>query len=93
MFQIRDHAGDFLETPFYFRRVCETCSNTPPNPCHACWHRELILQMRNHRRIWPVNEKNRKAKIEQFAKQQGFHLAYYKQGFCPIFKGAQSSRE
>jgi hypothetical protein len=44
-------------------------------------------------RIWPVNEKNRKAKIEQFAKQQGFHLAYYKQGFCAIFEGAPPSRE
>jgi len=44
-------------------------------------------------RIWPVNEENRKAKIEQFAKQQGFHLSYYKQGFCTIFEGALPSRE
>jgi hypothetical protein len=36
-------------------------------------------------RIWPVNEENRKSKIEQFAKQHGFRLAFYKQGLCAIF--------
>ena len=51
MFQISDQAGDLFETAFYLRRICETCSNSPPNPCHACWHSELVLQMRNHRRI------------------------------------------
>jgi hypothetical protein len=35
--------------------------------------------------IWPLNEENRKAKIEQFAKEYGFHLSYYKQGLCAIF--------
>jgi hypothetical protein len=51
MFQISDHAGDLLETPFYLRGICETRSNTPPNPCHACWKREFILQLRNGWRI------------------------------------------
>ena len=32
-------------------------------------------------RIWPLDEKNRKAKIEQFAKRHGFRLAYYNHGF------------
>jgi hypothetical protein len=36
-------------------------------------------------RIWPLNEENRKSKIEQFAKKHGFRLAYYKQGLCAIF--------
>ena len=39
-------------------------------------------------RIWPLNEKNRKAKIEQFAKEHGFRLAFYKQGLCAIFQKA-----
>jgi hypothetical protein len=37
------------------------------------------------RRIWPLSEENRKAKIEQFARQHGFHLAFYKKGLCAIF--------
>ena len=39
-------------------------------------------------RIWPLNEKNRKAKIEQFAREHGFRLAFYKQGLCAIFQKA-----
>jgi hypothetical protein len=37
-------------------------------------------------RIWPLSEANRKAKIEQFAKEYGFRLSYYKQGLCAIFQ-------
>lgn len=37
-------------------------------------------------RIWPINEKNRKAKIAQFAKENGFRLVYYKEGLCAIFE-------
>jgi hypothetical protein len=37
------------------------------------------------KRIWPLNTENRKAKIEQFAKEQGFRLAFYKAGLCAIF--------
>jgi len=44
-------------------------------------------------RIWPMNEENRKAKIEKFAKEQGFRLAYYKQGLCAIFEGASADVE
>jgi hypothetical protein len=36
-------------------------------------------------RLWPLNEENRKAKIEQFAKLYGFELSFYKQGLCAIF--------
>ena len=39
-------------------------------------------------RVWPITEKNRKAKIEQFAREHGFRLAYYKQGLCAIFEEA-----
>jgi hypothetical protein len=31
-------------------------------------------------RIWPLDEKDRKTKIEQFAKEYGFRLAFYKPG-------------
>jgi hypothetical protein len=37
-------------------------------------------------RLWPLNEENRKAKIEQFAKEYGFKLSFYKQGLCAIFE-------
>jgi hypothetical protein len=37
-------------------------------------------------RIWPLDEENRKSKIEQFAREYGFRLAYYKQGLCAIFQ-------
>jgi hypothetical protein len=37
-------------------------------------------------RIWPLNEENRNAKIEQFAKECGFKLSFYKEGLCAIFE-------
>jgi hypothetical protein len=37
-------------------------------------------------RVWPMNEENRKAKIEQFANENGFRLVYYKRGLCAIFE-------
>jgi hypothetical protein len=43
-------------------------------------------------RIWLLNEQNRKAKIEQFAKEHGFKLSFYKQGLCAIFE-RESSRK
>jgi hypothetical protein len=42
-------------------------------------------------RVWPLNEENRKAKIEQFAKEHGFRLAYYRKGLCAIFEEAPAS--
>ena len=37
-------------------------------------------------RLWPLNEKNRKGKIAQFAKEYGFRLSVYKPGLCAIFE-------
>jgi hypothetical protein len=37
-------------------------------------------------RIWPLNTENRKGKIEQFAKQHGFKLSFYKPRLCAIFE-------
>jgi len=36
--------------------------------------------------LWPLDEANRKAKIEQFAKEYGFCLSLYKPGLCAIFE-------
>ena len=37
-----------------------------------------LLNFENEsQRIWPLNEENRKAKIEQFAKEYGFCLSFY----------------
>jgi hypothetical protein len=36
-------------------------------------------------RVWPLNEKDREAKIAQFAKKYGFRLRHYKKGLCAIF--------
>jgi hypothetical protein len=37
-------------------------------------------------RVWPLDEKNRRAKIEQFGNENGFRLVYYKPGLCAIFE-------
>jgi hypothetical protein len=36
-------------------------------------------------RVWPLNEKDREAKIARFAKEYGFRLRHYKKGLCAIF--------
>jgi len=37
-------------------------------------------------RLWPLDEKNRKAKIAAFAKEYGFRLSVYRPGLCAIFE-------
>jgi hypothetical protein len=49
------------------------------NPHWAVYEREL-------QRLWPLNEKNRKHKIEQFAQEYGFKLSFYSKGVCAIFQ-------
>jgi hypothetical protein len=36
--------------------------------------------------LWPLDEADRKAKIEQFARDYGFKLSFYKHGLFAIFK-------
>ena len=43
-------------------------------------------------RIWPLSEKDRKAKIAQFAKDYGFHLSFYRQKVCAIFEKGLAAR-
>ena len=37
-------------------------------------------------RLWPLDEKDRKAKIAVFAKTHGLRLSFYKPGLCAIFE-------
>jgi len=52
----------------------------PNGMIHHCGIGEEGLQ-----RIWPLNEMERERKIAQFAKDNGLHLTYYRQGLCAIF--------
>jgi hypothetical protein len=36
-------------------------------------------------RVWPRKSRQREALIELFAKQHGWRLRHYKEGFCAIF--------
>jgi hypothetical protein len=36
-------------------------------------------------RLWPLEAKDRKAKIAEFAKTCGFRLRFYRKGLCAIF--------
>ena len=40
-------------------------------------------------RTWPLNEKDREAKIAAFATEHGFRLQYYRMGWCAIFEQAR----
>ena len=59
-----------------------------PNDLRHCAIYEQELQ-----RVWPITEKNRKAKVERFAKEHGFRSAYYKQGLCAMFEQASLDRD
>ena len=37
-------------------------------------------------RLWSMNTDKRKAAIEQFSKDYGFRLIYYRSGICAIFE-------
>jgi hypothetical protein len=37
------------------------------------------------KRLWPSDDENREAKIEQFAKKYGFRLRFYRNRLCVIF--------
>ena len=53
---------------------------------HASKYGHCAVYEDELQRVWPINEENRKAKIEQFAKENGFRLVYYKPGLCAIFE-------
>ena len=37
------------------------------------------------KRLWPLNDKDREAKIAKFAKKYGFRVRFYSEGLCTIF--------
>jgi hypothetical protein len=39
--------------------------------------------------VWPLNEKDREAKIAAFAAEHGLSLQYYRIGWCAIFDRAR----
>ena len=77
-------------------RLFEASSTSDGTSCQAYTHNSRLqleandlghcaLYEKELQRLWPITEENRKAKIAEFAKKQGFRLAYYKQGHCAIF--------
>jgi len=52
---------------------------------HGVWKHCLIYE-KDLERIWPINEKDRKEKIAQFATKYGFHLRFYGKGMGAIFE-------
>jgi hypothetical protein len=52
---------------------------------HGKSWKHCAIYDRDLERIWPLNEKDREAKIAQFAKKYGFRLRFYQKGMCAIF--------
>ena len=42
-------------------------------------------------RLWPLDEKDREAKIAQFAKEYGYRLSFYQPGLCAIFTPSENN--
>jgi hypothetical protein len=47
--------------------------------------KHCVVQERELRRLWPLDENDREAKIAQFAKKYGFRLRFYRKGLWAIF--------
>ena len=47
--------------------------------------KHCVVYERELKRLWPLDEKDREAKIAQFAKKYGFRLRLYRKGLCAIF--------
>ena len=48
-------------------------------------HRHCAIYENELQRLWPLDQKDREARIGQFAKEHGFRLRFYKKGLCAIF--------
>jgi hypothetical protein len=44
------------------------------------------------KRLWPLNQEEREAKIARFAQEYGFRLRFYRKGLCAIFDQWPRSR-
>ena len=52
---------------------------------HVGERKHCVVYERELKRLWPLDGKDREAKITQFAKKYGFRLRLYKKGLCAIF--------
>ena len=50
-------------------------------------HRHCAIYENELQRLWPLDQKDREARISQFAKEHGFRLRFYKKGLCAIASG------
>jgi hypothetical protein len=39
-------------------------------------------------RLWPLNEMDREAKNAAFSREHGFHVQFYRMGWCAVFNRA-----
>ena len=62
----------------------ETLAKQIEERMHGVWKHCLIYE-KDLERIWPINEKDQKEKIVQFATKYGFHLRFYGKGMGAIF--------
>jgi hypothetical protein len=62
----------------------ETLAKQIEREMHGEW-KHCLIHEKDLEPIWPINEKDRKKKIAQFAKTYGFRLRLYLKGVCAIF--------
>jgi hypothetical protein len=62
----------------------ETLARQIEDEMHGEWKHCAIYE-EDLERLWPLNEKDREAKIAQFARKYGFRLRFYSKGVCAIF--------
>ena len=63
----------------------ETLARQIEEGMHGKEWRHSAIYERDLERLWPLKEKDREAKIAQFATQYGFRLRFYSQGNVAIF--------
>ena len=63
----------------------ETLAKQIEERMHGVWKHCLIYE-KDLERIWPINEKDRKEKIAQFAMKYGFYLRFYGKVMGAIFE-------
>jgi hypothetical protein len=62
----------------------ETMAREIERRMHGQWKHCAIYE-NELQRLWPLDGKNRRAKIAQFAKKYGFRLRFYSKGLCALF--------
>ena len=63
----------------------ETLARQIEEGMHGKEWRHSAIYERDLERLWPLKEKDREAKIAQFATQYGFRLRFYSKGNVAIF--------